>query len=200
MAELAQFVTQLDKVVDLAGVDKGDDRLSLFLCPHWLHAAGEVNNSKTAMSETDMLIDPNAAGVRTAPHHRFCHRCNDILVCPEIVIVTNPSGYPAHRVILSNVHSPPTKLFLRSLDVVSPCRTFIRTSVHSSGATGTMSSIASPLIVSSDWINDSALLVIFGARVPCTVDRDLGSRKSLIVTISAVLGRRQGTSRVREPP
>jgi hypothetical protein len=49
VTELFQFVTQLHEVVDFAGVDEGDGCLSQFLCLHRLHAAGEIDDSKTAM-------------------------------------------------------------------------------------------------------------------------------------------------------
>jgi hypothetical protein len=46
-------------------------------------------------------VDPGAARIRTATRHRFCHLGNDILTCLEIALVANPSGYAAHRHILS---------------------------------------------------------------------------------------------------
>src|SRR5580704_6216326 len=98
---MPQFVAQLDEVVDLAGVDEGGDCLSPFLRPHRLGAAGEADDSKTAMSKTDMPIDPAAARVRPAERHCFCHCRDDILMCLEIAIVANPSSHAAHRLILS---------------------------------------------------------------------------------------------------
>ena len=105
LAELRQLVAQLDEVVDLADVDERGDRPSLFLRLHRLRAAGKVNDGKTAMPKTDMPVDPHAARVRTAERHRFRHRCDDVLVCPEIAVVLDPASHAAHRVTLSNVIS-----------------------------------------------------------------------------------------------
>src|SRR5258708_5860087 len=66
VTELPQLVTQLYEVVDLAGVDEGDGRPPLFLYLHRLHATSEVDDSKTAMAEADMPIDPDTARIRTA--------------------------------------------------------------------------------------------------------------------------------------
>jgi hypothetical protein len=80
VAELFQFIAQLHEIVDLAGVDEGDGCLAQFLCLHRLHASGQVDDSKTAMPESDVPIDPDAARIRTATGHRFCHCRDDILV------------------------------------------------------------------------------------------------------------------------
>src|SRR5439155_23978122 len=80
-----------------------NDRPSLFLSLHRLHTAGEVDDSKTAMPQTGMPIDPGATSVRTAARHRFCHRGDDVLVCREIAVVANPARDAAHRVTLSTV-------------------------------------------------------------------------------------------------
>jgi hypothetical protein len=55
------------------------------------------------MPKTDVPIDPDAACIRTAAGHRLCHLAyDDGLIRFEIAIVTNPTNYASHRVILSN--------------------------------------------------------------------------------------------------
>jgi hypothetical protein len=50
------------------------------------------------MSQSDMAIDPDAAGVGPAQCHRLGHFCDDVPVCIEIAIEANPTSYSAHRV------------------------------------------------------------------------------------------------------
>jgi len=75
-----------------------------FVRLHRLHAAGEIDDGKSAMTETDMAIDPNAARIRAAARHRLRHRFDDVALRLDIAIVANPTSNAAHRVILSNGH------------------------------------------------------------------------------------------------
>ena len=52
----------------------------VFLCLHRLRAAGEIDDGELTMPKADMPIDPHAARIRTTARHRFCHRCDDVLV------------------------------------------------------------------------------------------------------------------------
>ena len=53
--------------------------------------AGAVDDRKTAMSQADVPIDPDATRIRTAAGHCFRHRSDNVLVRPEIAIA-NPVG------------------------------------------------------------------------------------------------------------
>lgn len=61
---------------------------------------GAVDDRKTAMSQADVPIDPDATRIRTAAGHCFRHRSDEVLVRAEIAILANPASYSADRVIL----------------------------------------------------------------------------------------------------
>jgi hypothetical protein len=74
------------------------DRSETFL--HRLHATGEVDNGKAAMTQTDVAIDPDTARIRTTWRHGLSHRRDNVPLRP-IAIVAHPTGYAPHRVTLS---------------------------------------------------------------------------------------------------
>jgi hypothetical protein len=101
VSELPELAAQLDKIVDLAGVDEGDRRPSLFLVLHRLHTAGQVDDRKTAMPQAGMPADPDAARIRAAAFHCLRHRLNGLALPREVALVANPACYAAHPVLLS---------------------------------------------------------------------------------------------------
>jgi hypothetical protein len=57
------------------------------------------------MPETNMPIDPNAARIGTTERHCLSHFFDDGLLCLDIATVADPTGYTAHRLILSKMQS-----------------------------------------------------------------------------------------------
>jgi hypothetical protein len=124
VTEPTELVAQLHEVVDLAGVnERGDRPPRVVLDLHRLHAAGEVDDRQPPMSQSDMLIDPDATGIGSAKHHRFCHFRDDVPVCIEIVIEANPTSYSAHHVTLSSscLDRPPSIVFCSAVHGVIRC-------------------------------------------------------------------------------
>jgi hypothetical protein len=67
-----------------------------FLNLHRLRPAGQVDDGKAAVPETDMPINKHASCIWAAARHRFCHGCNDVPLFFQIAVVANPTGHAAH--------------------------------------------------------------------------------------------------------
>jgi hypothetical protein len=82
----AQLGTQLPVVVDLAAVGGGQQGAAVPVDRHGLLAALDVDHGQPAVSESDVVVQPDAGRVRTAAGHGLGHGGEDAVFLGQVPV------------------------------------------------------------------------------------------------------------------